>query len=270
MPLQFAALGLTLAFVVQPLPPMQCARPRAAAHVAMVDAANDGADVNWDEEAKKLGKLSKPMNPFYKAVSDIDKETLIGDFVQSAPKEVIFAVKSTVASLLGSLPPQVADSSITTTGKNLATLMFNMQSSCHGLELCSSAASAHSPNIRVPPTKVTGYMFRNAEYRRSLKSSLDTSLPAADEPVALPPIEGTLKVKIAEGMEAEIEASAYMAELRNEVEGLRSQLVAANKKSGDGGDEQALIKYIQTLDKADQQVRAWPSRPQAPHGRRAH
>ena len=103
---------------------------------------------------------------------------------------------------------------------------------------------------------MTGYMFRNAEYRRSLAQSLEAAaLPEADaEPVALPPIKGSVKVKIAEGMEAEVDAQAYMAELRSEVEGLRAELVAAKKDAADGeGSEEDLIRYIQGLGKEDQQ-----------------
>ena len=52
--------------------------------------------------------------------------------------------------------------------------------------------------------QMTGYMFRNAEYRRSLKLSLDGA--SEDVPTALPPVRGTIKVKIAEGLEAQVDA----------------------------------------------------------------
>jgi hypothetical protein len=96
-------------------------------------------------------------------------------------------------------------------------------------------------------------MFRNAEYRQSLAQSLDSSLSAADRPVALPPVKGEIKVKIAEGLEAKVDAQAYMAELRAEVEGLRAELAAAKQAQNPKKSETALIQYIQGLDKADQQ-----------------
>ena len=107
--------------------PSPHATTRRAVRVSMADFADDGAEVDWDEEAKNLGQLAKPMNAFYKAVSNIEAKNLIGEFAQTAPKEVQFAVKATVASLLGNLPAEVAETSITTTGKNLASLMFNMR-----------------------------------------------------------------------------------------------------------------------------------------------
>jgi hypothetical protein len=210
---------------------LQSPRARSLRIVADANFAEDGADktpVDWDEEAKNLEALARPMNPFYKAISDMEAKKLIGEFVQVAPEEVQFAVKQTVASLLGNMPPEIANErSITTTGKSLGQLMFNMQ--------------------------MTGYMFRNAEYRQSLAQSLDSSLSAADRPVALPPVKGEIKVKIAEGMEAKVDAQAYMAELRAEVEGLRAELAAAKQAQNPKKSETALIQYIQGLDKADQQ-----------------
>ena len=46
---------------------------------------------------------------------------------------------------------------------------------------------------------MTGYMFRNAEYRRSLLQSLDSSAPAAlTDGVSgdLPPVSGKIKVNV--------------------------------------------------------------------------
>lgn len=220
-----ATLLACAAFYLHPGRPVQPLLLRRQPSIrAQEKFANDGGEVDWDKEA---AKLARPQNAFYKAVSSIEAPELIGEFVNTAPEEVQFAVKTTVASLLGNMPPAVAQSSITTTGKNLATLMFNMQ--------------------------MTGYMFRNAEYRRSLVSSLDKTLGPADggDPAALPPVSGTVSVKLGEGMEAEVDAAAYMAELRSEVEGLRSEL--AKSKQDAGGGEAALIQYIQKLDRSDQQ-----------------
>lgn len=58
-------------------------------------------------------------------------------------------------------------------------------------------------------------------------------------------MHGTIKVKLGEGLEAEVDAQSYMAELRSEVEGLRSQLALAKQKNDEG--EMALINYIQNL-----------------------
>ena len=72
--------------------------------------------------------------------------------------------------------------------------------------------------------QMTGYMFRNAEYRRSLSESLSAEGERV-QTAELPPVSGTVSVEIAQGMKAEVDAAAYMAELRSEVEGLRAQLI---------------------------------------------
>jgi len=220
---------LCAAWMLSPLAPpapLRLRQPvRAAAVTLQAGFADDGQEVDWDKEANKLDQLARPMNPYYKALSSVEAPELIREFAKTAPKEVQFAVKTTVASLLGNMPPAVGDSSITTTGKNLATLMFNMQ--------------------------MTGYMFRNAEIRRSLVGSMDKSLGPAEGATALPPVSGTVSIKLGPGMEAEVDAAAYMSELRTEVEGLRAEL--AKTRESEGGGEQALIAYIQGLGRDDQQ-----------------
>ena len=123
---------------------------------------------------------------------------LVGEFADSAPADVQQAVRFTIAKLLGNMPSEVAAITRVTSDKNIASLMFSMQ--------------------------MTGYMFRNAEYRRSLSESL-TADGDRVMTAELPPVSGTVSVEIAEGMKAEVDAAAYMAELRSEVEGLRAQLI---------------------------------------------
>lgn len=64
------------------------------------------------------------------------------------------AVRTTVLGLLGSLPRHAFETTAIATGDALANLMFQLQ--------------------------MTGYMFKNAEYRLSLQSSMRTA-------AALPP-----------------------------------------------------------------------------------
>jgi len=227
--MQPALVALCAAWMLSPhgLPPapLRLRQPaRAAAATLQAGFADDGQEVDWDEEAKKLGQLAKPANPYYKALSSVEAPELIREFAKQAPDEVQYAVKATVASLLGNMPPAVGESSITTTGKNLAALMFNMQ--------------------------MTGYMFRNAEIRKSLVSSMDKSIGAAEGTAALPPVSGTVSIKLG-GMEAEVDAAAYMSELRSEVEGLRAEL--ARTRESDGSSETALISFIQSLGRDEPQ-----------------
>ena len=62
-------------------------------------------------------------------------------------------------------------------------------------------------------------------------------------------------MKITEGMEATVDAAAYMAELRSEVEDLREELALAKRNAAEA-DEAAgggIIGYIQNLDREEAQ-----------------
>eukprot|EP00308_Calcidiscus_leptoporus_P001780 CAMPEP_0119353796 /NCGR_PEP_ID=MMETSP1334-20130426/2899_1 /TAXON_ID=127549 /ORGANISM="Calcidiscus leptoporus, Strain RCC1130" /LENGTH=298 /DNA_ID=CAMNT_0007367175 /DNA_START=12 /DNA_END=908 /DNA_ORIENTATION=+ len=186
--------------------------------------ADDGGEIDWDKEAAALARSRgvPADNKFFQAIRQISPPELVQEFAQTAPRDVQIAVRATVGQLLGSLPTELAESEVTTSGKNLGSLMFSMQ--------------------------MTGYMFRNAEYRKSLRDCLDGSsalLGAAEESAALPPVSGKVSVKLGEGVKAEVDAAAYMSELRAEVEGLRAQFVAAQTQASARGG--GLISYIQAL-----------------------
>ena len=91
-------------------------------------------------------QLDSPRRALRPAVSAPE---LIKGFAETAPADVQQAVRATVISLLGNLPPHMYDTSIASTGQNVASLMYSMQ--------------------------MTGYMFRSAEYRRSLMESLSAA-----------------------------------------------------------------------------------------------
>ena len=94
-------------------------------------------------------------------------------------------MKTTVIGLLGNTEKFAIDAATTTTAENLANLMFQLQ--------------------------MTGYMFKNAEYRLSITESLEglpQLEPASDdddeevpESGPLPKVEGKIRVQMSEGME---------------------------------------------------------------------
>jgi hypothetical protein len=67
-------------------------------------------------------------------------------FSQTAPPNVQEAAKSTIMNILGSLPNYALDAVMVTTSNKLMALLYQMQ--------------------------ITGYMFKNAEYRMSMTRSL--------------------------------------------------------------------------------------------------
>ena len=78
-------------------------------------------------------------NPYLDVVSRLSPSDLISKFTSSAHPRVQDAVRSTILGLIGNLPKMAFDTTTVTTGERLASLMFQLQ--------------------------MTGYMFKNAEYR---------------------------------------------------------------------------------------------------------
>jgi hypothetical protein len=71
---------------------------------------------------------------------------MLQKFAETAPRNVQEATKTTIVNILGSLPNYALDTALLTTSSKLANLLYQMQ--------------------------ITGYMFKNAEYRMSLTRSL--------------------------------------------------------------------------------------------------
>ncbi len=116
--------------------------------------------------------------------------------------------------------------------------------------------------------QMTGYMFKNAEYRLSMSQSLGMSsnlllagVEDEDDPLMSGKIKGKLKIKYGkknkttedsadekteDGMEIEVDAAAYMSELRDEVSRLKEELTTT-KESKDEALQKDLLLYIRTL-----------------------
>jgi Protein of unknown function (DUF760) len=201
-------------------------------------------------------------NPYMKVVSTLTPSELISKFTNTAHPRVQNAVRSTILGLIGSLPKMAFDTTTITTGQRLASLMFQLQ--------------------------MTGYLFKNAEYRLSLSQSLESisdmpafgsgtqlTLPgvddADDDDSVVDPLKGKIKgkIKIRYGvdeiddsdtnetqcapMELEVDAAAYMSELRTEVSQLRDELTLRRKEKEEAIRKDLLL-YIRTLP--EQQLRS--------------
>ena len=111
--------------------------------------------------------------------------------------------------------------------------------------------------------RASAAQFRNAEYRRSLLNTLEDAEGSkllggeggeeGEDGSALPPIRGKIKVKLTDSMETEVDASAYMAELRKEVSTLRDELASAKAGAlaAQGG---GLLAYMQGLGRENVQT----------------
>ena len=194
-------------------------------------------------------------NPYLGVVSRLSPSDLIARFTATASPRVQDAVRTTILGLIGGLPQMAFETKTVATGERLASLMFQLQ--------------------------MTGYMFKNAEYRLSLSQSLGRSNkfmlngesnPGGKEWLDGKRIDGKIKVRYGAsaggssessaddesespspsplGMEVEVDAEAYMAELRGQVSRLREEL-DVTKQAREEEIRKDLLSYIRTLPKEE-------------------
>lgn len=147
-------------------------------------------------------------------------------FVKRAPQQVVDAMRQTVTNMIGTLPPQFFAVTVTTVAENLAQLMYSVL--------------------------MTGYMFRNAQYRLELQQSLEqVALPDTQEKKDVPDFApGTQKKVTGEvirwnnvsGPET-IDAAKYIDLLETEIEELNRQV---GRNSANGQNE--LLEYLKSLE----------------------
>lgn len=147
-------------------------------------------------------------------------------FVKRAPQQVVDAMRQTVTNMIGTLPPQFFAVTVTTVAENLAQLMYSVM--------------------------MTGYMFKNAQYRLELQQSLEqVALPEVQEKKDVPDYApGTQKNVSGEVIRwnhvsgpERIDAKKYIELLEAEIEELNRQV---GWKSTNGPNE--LLDYLKSLE----------------------
>lgn len=215
------------------------------------NTSGDTIDVSSSSSSLARGKP----NPYLSVVSRLSPSDLIARFTATASPRVQDAVRTTILGLIGGLPQMAFETKTIATGERLASLMFQLQ--------------------------MTGYMFKNAEYRCSLSQSLESSnklmlngesSPGSKAWLDGKRIDGKIKVRYGAsagtnpkssadvdsespspaplGMEVEVDAEAYMAELRGQVSRLREEL-DATKQAKEEEIRKDLLAYIRTLPKQE-------------------
>ncbi|KAJ3672340.1 hypothetical protein LUZ60_007061 [Juncus effusus] len=145
-------------------------------------------------------------------------------FLKRASPQVVDAMRQTVTNMIGSLPPQFFAVTVSTVAENLAQLMYSVM--------------------------MTGYMFRNAQYRVELQQSLAQIAlpePKTDSEEYAP---GTQKKVTGEvirwnnitGAE-KIDAVEYIELLEKEIEELNQQVSRMSK----AGPNQ-ILDYLKSLE----------------------
>jgi hypothetical protein len=215
-------------------------------------------------------------NPYLQVVSKLSPSDLISKFTSTAHPRVQDAVRSTVLGLIGNLPKMAFETTTITTGERLASLMFQLQLTGYMLKNADYRVSL-SQSLGGMSSVSTG---KNGQNQYLLEGDLDIDIDDDDD---YDEEEGRLsegkvkgKIKITYGktndetdstnsddedddddgdnedqnslpsMEVEVDAAAYMAELRNEVAKLREDLVTTRKEKEDEIRKDLLL-YIRTL-----------------------
>ncbi|CAJ1973151.1 unnamed protein product [Sphenostylis stenocarpa] len=148
-------------------------------------------------------------------------------FVKRAPQQVVDAMRQTVTNMIGTLPPQFFAVTVTTVAENLAQLMYSVI--------------------------MTGYMFRNAQYRLELQESLEqvVALPDVQDKKDVPDYApGTQKNVSGEVIRwnnisgpEKIDAKKYIELLESEIEELNRQV---GRQSSNAQNE--LLEYLKSLE----------------------
>jgi hypothetical protein len=209
-------------------------RGKLVAAVADDDGATDsnGASSGDGEDAAPTAPdresiLKSRRDMLLEYVKNVQPE-FMERFVKRAPNQVVEAMRQTVTNMLGTLPPQFFDVRVSTVAENLAQLMYSVM--------------------------MTGYMFRNAQYRLELQQSLtQAALPDRNYlPIESAYAVGVQKTKVSgeilrwhkeEGPES-MGAVEYIEMLESEIEDLKSQLEQRGRALG-GRNE--LLEYLKSL-----------------------
>nr|AFK33723.1 unknown [Lotus japonicus] len=147
-------------------------------------------------------------------------------FVKRAPQQVVDAMRQTVTNMIGTLPPQFFAVTITTVAENPAQLMYSVM--------------------------MTGYMFKNAQYRLELQEGLEhVALPDVQDKKDKPDyalghkrnVSGeVLRWNHVSGPER-IDAKKYIELLEVEIEELNRQV---GRQSSNAQNE--LLEYLKSLE----------------------
>jgi len=219
------------------------------------DGSGDG-----DKAKSSFLPLDRPKdaenNKYFRMIEKLAPNEMLSKFSQTAPQNVQEAAKSTIMNILGSLPQYALDASLFTTSTKLANLMFQMQ--------------------------ITGYMFKNAEYRMSLTRSLKgyPKLPtvakvrsgnitmaltssqesnALSYSTSLPPsggvgsdvrFDGSITVQGPRGENIQVPAKEITDALLKEVEELRNELLLV-RQAREVELRGNMLTYIQALPESD-------------------
>lgn len=207
-------------------------------------------------------------NPYMAVVSRLSPSELISKFTATAHPRVQNAVRQTVLGLIGGLPKLAFDTTTITTGQRLASLMFQLQMTGYMLKNADYRLSLQQS------LKIDNLMSNN---QHLLTGTADDDDDDDDDTDSIDPLKGKVRGKLrihyegpslsedkdkaeeekgrdhsesssggGSGVDLEVDAAAYMSELRSEVSKLREELTTTRKEKEEALRKDLLL-YIRTL-----------------------
>eukprot|EP01035_Chromulina_nebulosa_P025056 gene25056-32668_t len=205
--------------------------------VGIIPTGPEGLNSNGiGSQSKALSRSYRSSDTlrYFKMIESLAPHELLLKFAKSAPANIQEAAKSTVLNILGSMPNYALDAVLITTNKKLANLLYQMQ--------------------------ITGYMFKNAEYRMSLTRMLKglPKLPSAtvisQGNISFNPLQskisGEIEVMTSTGEKVSLNVEDLTSALSKEVEDLRSEL-ALIRNQRENELKSNMLTYIQALPEKD-------------------
>ncbi|XP_052202255.1 uncharacterized protein LOC127808000 isoform X2 [Diospyros lotus] len=189
------------------------------------DSSQNNKTSNASDSKAPNGTLKSRREILLEYVKNVQPE-FMELFVKRASPQVVDAMRQTVTNMIGTLPPQFFAVTVTTVAENLAQLMYSVL--------------------------MTGYMFRNAQYRLELQQGLEqVALPEVQDKKDLPDYAPGTQKKVSgevirwnnvSGPE-KMDAMKYIELLEAEIEELNRQV---GQKAADGQNE--LLEYLKSLE----------------------
>ena len=211
-------------------------------------------------------------NPYMQVVSKIAPSDLIAKFTRTASPRVQDAVRTTVLGLIGSLPKMAFETTTITTGQRLASLMFQLQmtgymlknadyrlSLSQSLGMNNGSVEAYSSSLLLLKGDVAGLDHDDEEdpltsgkikgkikVRYAGSNLFGTTAATGKKKSSIAEKSSSSSVEDEEGVEIEVDAAAYMSELRSEVAKLKDEL-GKRSEAKEEAVRKDLLLYIRTL-----------------------
>ncbi|KAJ8772730.1 hypothetical protein K2173_027907 [Erythroxylum novogranatense] len=203
-----------------------CRKAKLGFRVRAYDSSKEGSSHDSDDSKPPNGALPNSRREILlEYVKNVQPE-FMELFVKRAPQQVVDAMRQTVTNMIGTLPPQFFAVTVTTVAENLAQLMYSVL--------------------------MTGYMFKNAQYRLELQQSLEqVALPEVvdkkDKPDYAPGTQKNVSGEVIRWNDVSgperMDAVRYIELLEAEIEELNRQV---GRTSASGPNE--LLEYLKSLE----------------------